>query len=97
MGTLYVLLYPNVPFRLRLPVLLYSLLLASMAAQAMGRALLLKTTRSHRAAAGAFFFVLSDSLLAFDRFHSVILLSPVLILVPYYIAQWLIARSTDSD
>jgi uncharacterized membrane protein YhhN len=89
-------LYPNLPLRLRLPVIVYSLLLTSMAAQAMGRALLLKTTPSYRAAIGAIFFILSDSLLAFDRFHTLILLAPVLILILYYIAQWFIARSTDS-
>ncbi len=94
--TLYVFLYPNLPVRLRLAVFIYSLLLGSMAAQAAGRATLLKTTPSYRAAIGAIFFMLSDCLLAYDRFHAPILLAPVLILVPYYLAQWLIARSTDS-
>jgi uncharacterized membrane protein YhhN len=93
---LYAFLYPNLPNRLKLAVIIYSLLLASMASQAMGRALLLKTTPSYRAATGAIFFMLSDILLAFDRFHAFILLAPLLILIPYYLAQWLIARSTDS-
>ena len=93
---LYAFLYPNLPVRLRLAVFIYSALLSSMAAQAMGRAILLKTTPSYRAAIGAIFFMLSDFLLAFDRFHVLILLAPVLILIPYYLAQWLIAHSTDS-
>jgi uncharacterized membrane protein YhhN len=93
---LYAFLYPNIPVRLSPAVFIYSLLLASMAAQAMGRAVLLKTTPSYRAAIGAIFFMLSDILLAIDRFHALILLAPVLILIPYYLAQWLIARSTDS-
>jgi len=94
--TLYAFLYSNLPIHLKLAVVIYSLLLASMAAQAMGRALVLKTMSSYRAAIGAIFFMLSDILLAHDRFHSLILLAPLLILIPYYMAQWLIARSTDS-
>ena len=94
--TLYAFLYSNLPARLRLAVFIYTLFLASMAAQATGRAILLKTIPSYRAAIGAIFFMLSDILLAIDRFHALILLAPVLILIPYYLAQWLMARSTDS-
>jgi uncharacterized membrane protein YhhN len=94
--TLYAFLYPNLPIHLKLAVIIYALLLASMTAQAMGRAILLRTMPSYRAAIGAVFFMLSDILLALDRFHALILLAPVLILIPYYLAQWLIACSTDS-
>lgn len=87
-------LFPNLPGSLKIPVALYSLLLASMAAQAMGRSLTLKSRPARFAAFGAILFMLSDLLLAFDHFHSPILLAPVLILTPYYLAQWLIACST---
>jgi uncharacterized membrane protein YhhN len=93
-GALSTVLFPNVPNHLRVPVALYSLLLASMAAQAMGRSLILKTRPARLAAIGAIFFMLSDLLLAFDRFHTSIPLAPALILIPYYLAQWLIAYST---
>jgi uncharacterized membrane protein YhhN len=93
-ATLYAFLYPNLPVPLKLPVALYSALLSSMAAQAVGRFLVMKTKPAQSAAIGAVFFMLSDFLLAFDRFHTLILLAPVLILIPYYLGQWLIASST---
>jgi uncharacterized membrane protein YhhN len=93
-ATLYAFLYPSLPVPLKLPVALYSALLSSMAAQAMGRFLVVKTKPAQGAAIGAVFFMLSDFLLAFDRFHTLILLAPVLILIPYYLGQWLIASST---
>jgi uncharacterized membrane protein YhhN len=90
-------LIPNLPSTLKIPVALYAILLSSMAAQAMGRFLILKTRPARGAAIGALFFMLSDSLLSLDRFHSAILLAPVVILIPYYLAQWLIALSTVSN
>jgi uncharacterized membrane protein YhhN len=94
-ATFYALLFPNLPSNLRLPVAVYAILLSSMAAQAMIRSLFIKTSASCRAAVGAIFFMLSDLLLSFDRFHTALLLAPVLILVPYYAGQWLIASSTS--
>ena len=93
-AALLVFLFPNLPATLKIPVTLYSLLLASMAAQAMGRFIALKTRPTRLAAFGAILFMLSDLLLAFNRFHSAIPLAPVLVLLPYYLAQWLIAAST---
>jgi uncharacterized membrane protein YhhN len=93
-AAIYVLLFPNLPGSLRIPVAAYSVLLLSMAAQAATRALILKTRAARLAAIGAGFFMLSDVLLSFDRFHTALLLAPVLVLVPYYVGQWLIASST---
>ena len=89
------LLFSRLPASLRLPVAVYSLFLVSMAAQAMGRSLLLRTPAARLAAIGALLFVLSDSLLALNRFYAPLRLASLLILVPYYAAQWLIAFSTD--
>jgi len=69
--------------------------LVSMAAQAMGRSFLLRTSAARFAAIGALLFVLSDGLLALNRFYAPLRLAPLLILVPYYTGQWLIASSTD--
>jgi uncharacterized membrane protein YhhN len=93
-AAMLVFLFPNLPSSLKIPVVLYSLLLAAMAAQAMGRYLALKTSPARLAATGAILFMLSDVLLAFDHFHSAIPFAPLLVLTPYYLAQWLIARST---
>ena len=91
----YFLLYSWLPSRLQIPVALYAVLLLSMAAQAMGRSLKLRTTSARFAAIGALLFVLSDGLLAFNRFYKPLPLAPLLVLLPYYAAQWLIASSTD--
>jgi len=89
------LLFSRLPAGLRFPVAVYSLFLVSMAAQAMGRSFLLRTSAARWAAIGALLFVLSDGLLAFDRFYKPLSLAPLLVLLPYYVAQWLIASSTD--
>jgi uncharacterized membrane protein YhhN len=91
----YFLLFSRLPAGLRLPVAFYSLFLVSMAAQAMGRSFLLRTSAAQFAAIGGLLFILSDGLLAFNRFYAPLRLAPLLILVPYYAAQWLIASSTD--
>jgi uncharacterized membrane protein YhhN len=94
-GSCYFLLYSRLPPELHIPVAIYAILLVSMAAQAMGRSLKLRTTSAQFAAIGGLLFVLSDSLLAFDRFYKPLPLAPLLVLLPYYAAQWLIASSTD--
>ncbi len=91
----YFLLFSRLPAGLRLPVAVYSMFLVSMAAQAMGRSFLLRTSAARFAAIGALLFVLSDGLLALNRFYAPLRLAPLLILVPYYTGQWLIASSTD--
>jgi len=90
-----VLLFSRLPAGLRLPIVVYSVFLVSMAAQATGRSLLLRTAAARFAAIGTLLFVLSDTLLAVDRFYQPLRLAPLLVLVPYYAAQWLIASSTD--
>jgi len=91
------LLFSRIPVALRFPVAAYSILLLSMAAQSMGRSFVQHTAAARLAAIGALFFVFSDSLLALDRFYKPLPLAPLLILVPYYAAQWLIASSTDAS
>jgi len=87
-------LRPHLPINLEPPVAIYAFALATMAAQAIGRAMLLRTLAAKLAATGAVFFLLSDSLLSWDRFHHPLPLAPLLILAPYYLAQCLIASST---
>jgi uncharacterized membrane protein YhhN len=88
-------LRPNLPSGLALPVAVYSVALGTMTAQALGRFLLLRNSAATLAAIGAVFFLLSDTLLAWDRFHTALFLAPALILIPYYIAQLLLALSTE--
>ncbi|MBL8352899.1 MAG: hypothetical protein JNL87_21600 [Burkholderiaceae bacterium] len=96
-GAVLALLWPGVPPALRAPVVAYVVCLAAMAAQTAcawraaqrtaGEAL------ARRAAIGGALFLLSDALLAFDRFHSPLPAAALWILPSYWAAQWLIASS----
>lgn len=61
-----------------------------MAAQALGRAQQLRDTAAWLVAAGAIAFVISDTLLAINRFLTPLPASPVWVLSTYYAAQCLI-------
>jgi uncharacterized membrane protein YhhN len=95
------LLWRGMAAALRIPVLVYVAVLASMGGQALGRASWLREKGDARAssaryaAAGALLFMLSDSVLAWDRFRAPLPLAGLYILATYYAALWLIARSVD--
>lgn len=93
-AAIFLFLKPSLPDRLKAPVALYALAVATMAAQAMGRYLSLRTSTARLAAVGGILFVLSDGLLAADRFRAAIPHHAIVVLVPHYIAQMLIAQST---
>ncbi len=93
-GSFYAFLFASIPPGMRLPVGIYVFFVASMAAQSMGRFLILKNHRARRAALGTTFFVLSDLLLSFDRYHARIPAAAFFVLTPYFLGQWLIALST---
>lgn len=84
---------------LRMPVVVYVAVLAVMAGQAGARALVRRSTPQAGAArwalAGALLFMLSDTLLAWDRFRGPLPLAPLWILATYYPALWGIARSVQ--
>jgi len=86
-------LWPHLPAELKIPVVVYVAALAGMAAQAA----CVWRQRPDRAAAAAAMggacFVLSDALLAIDRFAIAIPLASVWVLLSYWAAQWLIGRS----
>ena len=80
----------GLPPALRLPVAAYVLVIALMAAQAIGRATVLRDAPSLLVAIGAGFFMLSDSLLATNRFVHPLPMAQVWVLATYYAAQALI-------
>ncbi|MGJ7614981.1 MULTISPECIES: lysoplasmalogenase family protein [unclassified Variovorax] len=82
----------GLPAALRMPVGVYVLVIACMAAQAVGRAAVLRDAPSRWVAVGACFFMLSDALLATNRFVSPLPLAPLWVLGTYYAAQILIVR-----
>jgi uncharacterized membrane protein YhhN len=92
---LYLFLFPSLPVALKLPVAVYAILLTSMAGQAMGRYLVVRLRVAKLAANGALLFMLSDVFLAIDRFRAPLPRVSLLILVPYFLGQWLMALSTS--
>lgn len=95
-------LLPRVDAALKIPVLAYVVVLATMAAFALARAWTPAVARAlphstRLAAIGAVLFMVSDSLLAWDRFGGGVPARALLVLGTYYLAQWCIARSVRSD
>ena len=91
--TIIITIWNGISASLRLPVLLYAGMLLTMASQAGSRALHLNTPMAYAAALGAILFVVSDSLLALRKFGYSIPYSRLLVLGPYFAAQWLISIS----
>ncbi|UUC96358.1 lysoplasmalogenase family protein [Comamonas sp. C11] len=90
-ATMYVFLWTHgLPAALRLPVAAYVGVIALMAAQAWGRYRQLRSRAALLTALGASFFMLSDSILAINRFVQPLPWSSVSVLGSYYAAQALI-------
>ena len=91
-AAMYAFLFASLGPVLKVAVAAYVLVISLMAAQAIGRAAVLRDAPSVAVAAGACFFLLSDSLLATNRFAFPVPLAPLWVLATYYAAQILIAR-----
>jgi uncharacterized membrane protein YhhN len=81
---------------MRLPVLVYLVVIVVMAWQAASRAVQLGSNGALLAAAGAALFVASDASLALNRFRRPFRAAQALILTTYYAAQLLIAWSVSA-
>jgi alkylglycerol monooxygenase len=79
----------GLPAGLRVPVAAYVLVIALMAAQALGRANVRRDPASAWVAVGACFFMLSDTLLALNRFVTPLPMAQLGVLTTYYAAQCL--------
>ena len=77
---------------LKVAVAAYVTVISLMAAQAIGRAITLSDSASRWVAAGACVFMVSDSLIAINKFVTPVALSSLWILVTYYAAQMLIVH-----
>lgn len=92
-GVMYAILFPHLAPVLKVAVAAYALVIALMAAQAIGRATVLRDPASVGVAVGAVFFMLSDALLAINRFAQPLPMAQLLVLGTYYVAQVLIVRN----
>jgi uncharacterized membrane protein YhhN len=95
------LLWDSIEAALRAPVIVYVVVLACMGGQALVRAQVFarrgdaQAPAARLAALGALTFMLSDSLLAWDRFDGPLPWSSLWVLSSYYLAMWWIARSVQ--
>lgn len=94
-------LLPRVPAELHAPVLAYVAVLMLMGALAAARGWSLRgdprlARPARLAAIGGALFVLSDSVLAWNRFGGGIPLAPLWVLAGYYASSWCIALSVDA-
>lgn len=87
--------YGGVPAALKIPVIVYATAISLMLCFALNFYLTKKTPQSLFALAGAFLFVVSDSILAFNKFTYEFFSAKIFILATYFTAQWLIARSAE--
>lgn len=86
-------LWPGLTRSLRIPVVLYAAALSAMASQAASRAAARCDAAAILAAVGAGLFVVSDSVLAFQRFCHPLEWGRILVLGTYFVAQGGIALS----
>jgi alkylglycerol monooxygenase len=82
---------------LKAAVAAYVLVISLMAAQAIGRATVLGDAAARWVAVGACVFMVSDSLIAVNKFVTPVALSPLWILTTYYAAQLLIAHNASES
>jgi len=90
-------LWGSVPRKLRIPVAAYAAVISLMAACAIGQRLTTPSASSTAAAAGALVFVMSDALLAVNRFRHPFRAAQGLLLTCYFAGQFLIAWSIRSS
>lgn len=87
------LLWPHVDRKLRGPVCVYMAVIMVMLWQAAEDWIAIGDRSSALALGGALLFVVSDSTLALDKFRRPFAVAPVVVMVTYYLAQWLLALS----
>lgn len=90
-AAMYAFLFNGLNPVLKIAVAAYVVVIALMAAQAIGRATVLRDPASVAVAVGASCFMLSDSLLATNKFALPLPMAQLWVLATYYVAQTLIA------
>jgi uncharacterized membrane protein YhhN len=86
-------LWAGLPRKLKAPVSVYVVVIAGMTALATARAAAASSVPAWIAAGGAWLFLISDLLLAIDRFRRKLSAADALVLGTYFSAQLLIALS----
>jgi len=82
---------------MKIPVGIYIIVIAIMGWVAIERFNILPSFGTFLAAFGAIIFMISDAVLALNKFRKSYFSAEFIILTTYYIAQWLIAVSVISN
>jgi uncharacterized membrane protein YhhN len=77
---------------LTIPVIVYAIILSLMCAAAANGNAFWEQTGKQNVMFGALFFVISDSILAFDKFYAPIPMGSFLIMLTYILAQYFIVK-----
>lgn len=97
-AAMYAVLFSHLPdLGLQIAVAGYVIVIALMVSQAIGRASTLATPSARWVAIGACTFMLSDTLIAIDRFLTPLPLASFWILVTYFAAQMLMVHHARAD
>ena len=96
-GLLFIILISTDIRKISAPVTFYSLVIILMGWFAYLRFVTLRTKSAKYALIGSILFLVADTFLAYNKFHSKIPFSPIFILLPYYMAQFFIASSVDTQ
>lgn len=96
-GAVLAILWPSLPAQLQVPVVIYVMVLAGMAAQAAAVWRHRRGRATALAALGGGVFVLSDAVLAIDRFAAPFAAASAVVLGAYWTAQVLIGLSVMPD
>jgi alkylglycerol monooxygenase len=91
-AVMYAVLFAHLGPVLKVAVAAYAVVIALMAAQAIGRATVIRDRASIGVAVGSVFFMLSDSVLAINKFAVPLPMAEFAILSTYYVAQILIVH-----
>jgi uncharacterized membrane protein YhhN len=94
-AAMYAFLFNRLDPVLKAAVAAYVIVIALMAAQAIGRAVKLRNKQAIAVAVGAAFFMLSDAMLATNKFAFALPMAQFWVLGTYYVAQILIASNAQ--
>jgi uncharacterized membrane protein YhhN len=79
--------------KMKIPVVIYTIVIALMGWQSLNRWFLIGDAKAALATFGALLFMVSDSILAINKFKYNFRTAQLFLLTTYFIAQWLIALS----
>ena len=92
-GTVYLKIIIPFSGKMKIPIIVYIIIIAIMGWVAMERLNYIPTLGTLLAAIGAVLFMISDAVLALNKFRKPFISAELIILATYFAAQWLLAIS----